>query len=325
MLIIVVCGTQLSHEERLDCEFGDKYTFIVGVLYSCVVTSLDNPYNNLNIDGYSGEHKGNKSDADVKVIHIYGTNTKYIPTNLGSFSNLTALRMVGNKLVDIKAKDFHEMQNLESISFESNKLSSVPLDVFATLTKLRSIDLSYNQIEELPNGIFKNNMELEIINLWNNKIKHLGTEIFHDLKKINYVDLEDNICVNKRYNGATEINKMKHDIKMNCDIPNDAIDFKLNEMMNKLLNAMDVEKKDRVEIEKLRTALVEAKVREQVKVFEVSNLKQDLLQMNERIPKLELETYEQRRMERSALIEVKGKLKRAEEQLAQCLKDNPGM
>ena len=162
------------------------------------------------------------------------------------------------------------------------------------------------------------------IDLYGNKIKYLGTEIFNNLKKLDYVDLRNNICVNKKYDGATEINQLKNDIKMNCDVPNYAIYFKLTG----ILNAIDVEKKDRVEIEKLRTALVEAKDREQVKVFEVSNLNQDLLeckQMNERIPKLERETYEQRRMERSALIEVKGKLNRAEEQLAQCLKDNPGM
>ena len=145
MLIIVVCGTQLSHEERLDCEFGDKYTFIVGVLYSCVVTSLDNPYNNLNIDGYSGKHKANMNDADVKGIRIHGTNTKYIPTNLGTFSHLTALRMMNTQLVQINAIDFHGMQDLEEIKLIGNHLSSVPLDAFATLKKLRLIDLRYNQ------------------------------------------------------------------------------------------------------------------------------------------------------------------------------------
>ena len=130
---------------------------IVGSFYSCVVTSLDNPNNNLKIDGYSGEHKANKNDADVKGIYILGTNTKYIPTNLGTFSNLTALRMWRTQLVEIKAKNFHGMQDLEILSFHGNKLSSVPLDVFATLTKLKYIYFSENQIEELPNGIFKNN------------------------------------------------------------------------------------------------------------------------------------------------------------------------
>ena len=129
----------------------------------------DNPYNNLIIDGYSGEHEANKNDADVKAIYIQNKNTKYIPTNLGSLFNLTVLNMYDTQLVEIKTKDFHGMQNLESISLNNNELSSVPLDAFVTLTKLRYIDLDSNQIEELPNGIFKNNLELERINLNNNR------------------------------------------------------------------------------------------------------------------------------------------------------------
>ena len=53
------------------------------------------------------------------------------------------------------------------------------------------------------------------------KIKHLGTEIFHDLKKLDWVNLEDNICVNNLYNGETEINELKEDIKMKCKNPNE--------------------------------------------------------------------------------------------------------
>ena len=144
--------------------------------------------------------------------------------------------------------------------------------------------MSGNQIEELPNDIFVNCLELEKIHLYGNKIKYLGTEIFNDLQKLDFVNLGNNICVNKLYNGTTEINKMKHDIKMNCDIPIDAIDFKLNVIMKQQLNAMDVQQKDRVEIEKLRKELIEAKDAEQKVAIELRNLKQDLLeakQMNE--------------------------------------------
>ena len=162
----------MSRGEKLNCEFEDYEFRVVGKLYTCEVTSLDNTLNNLTIDGYSGEHEENKNDADVNAIWIHNTNTKYIPTNLGSLFNLTALSIWNSELVEIKAKDFHGMQNLESINLSDNKLSSVPLDVFATLKKLRYFDLSYNQIEELPNKIFGNNLELKEIHLQCNKIKY---------------------------------------------------------------------------------------------------------------------------------------------------------
>ena len=135
--MILVCGSQLSHGVKLDCEFEYWDYHLVGTFYSCGVTSLVNPHNNLTIDGYSGVHLANMNDADVKAIWIKGiwihdTNTKYIPTNLGSLFNLTALQISRSELVEINAKDFHGMQDLESISFVHNKLSSVPLDAFAT-------------------------------------------------------------------------------------------------------------------------------------------------------------------------------------------------
>ena len=217
--MILVCGSQLSHGEELDCIFGDEDYSLVGFVYSCRVTSFVNPHNNLTIDGYLGEHLANRNDADVQAIIMEGTNTKYIPTNLGSLFNLTALYMDYTQLIEIKATDFLGMQDLEEISFFNDKFSSVPLDVFTTLTNLRFIYLSGNQIEELPNGIFKNNLELEEIYLNHNRIKYLGTEIFNDLKKLNWVDLERNICVDKYYIGATQIHQLKEDIKMNCENP----------------------------------------------------------------------------------------------------------
>ena len=82
-----------SHVEKLNCEFRNVVYDIVGLFYSCEVSSLDNPHNNLTIEGYSGEHKATKNDADVKGILIQDTNTQYIPMSLGSFSYLTALRL----------------------------------------------------------------------------------------------------------------------------------------------------------------------------------------------------------------------------------------
>ena len=58
---------------------------------------------------------------------------------------------------------------------------------------------------------------MEQIRLWNNKIKYIGTEVFN-YRKLNFVHLEDNICVNKRYYGIFEL---KIDIKMKCKNPNE--------------------------------------------------------------------------------------------------------
>ena len=91
--MILKCGSQLSHGVKLNFLVGVVGYNVIGTFYYCEVTSLYNPYNNLTIDGYSGEHKANKIDADGKLIPIFNTNIKYIPINLGSLFNLTALYM----------------------------------------------------------------------------------------------------------------------------------------------------------------------------------------------------------------------------------------
>ena len=63
--------------------------FTLGTFHTCDVTSLDNTNNNITITGHNGVHQSNKNDADVKVIYIHDTNTKYMPECLGTLFNLT--------------------------------------------------------------------------------------------------------------------------------------------------------------------------------------------------------------------------------------------
>ena len=91
---MILCGgLHLSHGEKLNCQFKDGTFHLVGNVYYCSVTSLDNSKNNLTIDGFTGVHVANRNDNDVKGIYIHNTNTKYIPANLGFLFNLTALSL----------------------------------------------------------------------------------------------------------------------------------------------------------------------------------------------------------------------------------------
>ena len=98
LLVILVSGSKLSYGVKLNCLVGVVGYNVIGTFYFCELTSLDNPNSNLTIDGYSGEHEANKNDADGQLIPIDNTNIKYIPINLGSLLNLTALYMDNNKL-----------------------------------------------------------------------------------------------------------------------------------------------------------------------------------------------------------------------------------
>lgn len=220
MLVIFCVELHLSLGEKLKCNFENRnYSNDIDILYTCYVSSLDNSYNNLTIDGLIGEHNASKNNKDVNAIYIENTNTKYIPENLGYLNNLISLTVDTSQLVEIKNENFRGMQDLEYLSLWNNKLKSVPLDIFTTVTKLRYINLNYNEIEEIPNQLFTNNLKLEKIYLSNNKIKFIGTTLFDGLTNLKAISLNNNICVKDVFLESTAIIQLKKYINLNCKSP----------------------------------------------------------------------------------------------------------
>ena len=218
--LMIFKGTHLSSEGNLKCEFR-YFNYNNGIdLYSCEVTSLLNPNNNLKIDGYTGVHKLHNSNHDIRGIAIHKTNTIYIPEGLGLVLNqLTAFLVDESQLVEIKAANFYGMKELIYFSLYENKLKSLPSDAFSTLPKLKTIYLSHNQIEQIPKDLFSNNLNLIYIDFDKNKIKIIDPEFINGLTNLFTVDLRNNICVNKNFNDATEIIKIRSQVEIKCKDP----------------------------------------------------------------------------------------------------------
>ena len=171
---MILCGgLHLIHGEKLKCQFKENVFYLVGNVYFCYVKSLDNSFNNMTIDGYTGTHLANKNDNDVKGIYIQNTNTNYLPSNLGFLFNLTTFIVYNSNLIEIKAENFLGMKNLEYLNLDGNKFKSVPSDTFSTQTKLEYLSLRNNQIEVIPSNLFSNNLNLKFIDLDYNKIKYI--------------------------------------------------------------------------------------------------------------------------------------------------------
>ena len=185
-------------------------------MYTCYVSFLENPYNYVRINEFTGDHLFRKNDYDVKAIWIENTNNKYIPAGLGSLFTLVAFAVEKTQLVEIKSNDFRGMQNLEVLVLASNQLSFIPSNAFETLSMLKYLNLRLNQIKEIPNGLFSNNLNLEGIYLYQNQIKYIGSELFNGLTQLDHVSLAGNVCINKRYSRRTEIAQLKKDIKEDC-------------------------------------------------------------------------------------------------------------
>ena len=72
-------------------------------------------------------------------------------------------------------------------------------------------------------------------------MKFIGSTLFDSLTKLDYVDLEDNVCINKIYSGSTQITQPKEDIKAQCFNPNEIVKPRSNFLINreKVSNFLD--------------------------------------------------------------------------------------
>lgn len=321
VIFVILCGVfQLSNGESLACHFKNiEFKELSGILYSCDVMTLENMNTNMIITGSFGISTG--TGGSVKAINIYSKTTKLIPVNLGRLYNLTALRIQSSQLLEIKSQDFNDMQELEHLSFWDNRLTSIPSNAFSKLTKLREIYLAENQIEEIPFGLFSSNVKLEIIHLSRNKLKYLGTGLFDGLVKLNKVYLEENTCVSQDYIGSTALQQLNQDMKINCNIPNDAIDLKLTGLMNQLRDAnesiklrksLSDAKEKQKRNEKVNAELLEAKETVEVKVSKMNSM---IYELNIEIAELK----QQRQAERIAYRELKDKFLQANEKIVNCV------
>ncbi|CAO1344830.1 unnamed protein product [Diamesa hyperborea] len=315
LLLMILCGGfHSSHGESLKCQFKDVVHNFIGNMYTCYVRSLDNSYNNVLIDGYTGTHVGYRNDNDVKAIWIHEANTKYIPSNLGYLSNFIALSIESSQLVEIKAENFLGMQNLIYLGLHGNKLKSVPSDAFLTLKKLK------------------------VLYLWNNQIEYIGSGVFNEQTDLNYLFLKGNVCANKDYSGATATIQMKSDTKLTCDKANDVIQYEIIKELKETQQGHNMIN-DRTEINNLRTQLSLAKDEQKKEqeekdqlMKELTDQKKELTEAKEtieqKLPKMEqtinelnmelMEIKSQRQQERTTYRELRTKLKKANEQLVRC-------
>lgn len=162
----------------LDCEFTSGPFFsVIGNAYQCRVQSTTKVVSDFKfVDNVNGIHHDVNSNAACQMLWVWGTIFHYIPRGLGEhFTNLEAIWVHYGGLKELK--------NLEQFP------------------NLRYIYARHNQIEELPSNTFKENPLMEWIDLRHNQIKFIDGEIFLAFGNLSNLNLRNNYCIDKLYNG----------------------------------------------------------------------------------------------------------------------------
>jgi predicted secreted protein len=171
------------------------------------------------------------------------------------------------------------------------KLTAVPSNAFSTLPKLKQIWLSSNQI------------------------KYIGSAVFDHLKILNDVGLSGNICVSKNYKGSTEIVQLKQDIKLNCNKPNDIIQYEIeHKIINEVAKAND---RNQMEFKALNLKMDEAKNKTHNELETLTQMIEQLLgssmEQQQKIDTL-LKATEEHQKDRDENVKLKAELSSTKEQ-----------
>ncbi|XP_071852277.1 uncharacterized protein [Apostichopus japonicus] len=111
-------------------------------------------------------------------------------------TQLKAIDLSHNQLVELPEKLVWENEKLQSIDLSMNNLTFIHWNAFITATKLKTIDLSHNKLVELPEKLVRNNEKLQSLLLSNNELECLHKDVVYYTPTIKVMDLAHNKLVN---------------------------------------------------------------------------------------------------------------------------------
>lgn len=147
----------------------------------------------------------NESFKDAQSLtKIWIANSK-LPnaSNFGRLEKLKYLTLIDDGIENITKEFFIGIEGLVGLYLAHNEIKVLHKHVFANLKNLQELDLSHNQLQVF-NLYLHLNMELKILVANDNKISSVIPLLFSNIQSLKYVNLENNVCVNRTFNASTK-------------------------------------------------------------------------------------------------------------------------
>ena len=135
-----------------------------------------------------------------------------------SFKDLTNLRKLDlaiNKLKFIEPKLFQSLSKCNHLTLMYNEIEALDENIFDKMVNVLDIYLTNNKLSVIPENLFKNNLKLVRIELKANQIQVISSSMFDHLNDVQYIDLQENICVDVYYKDMN-FTGMKDLLRANC-------------------------------------------------------------------------------------------------------------
>lgn len=136
---------------ELKCGFSKRHS-----IYTCIPVSASITQPNTTIKEFAGQHKPEKSHADIKSVYFFAQVIEYVPRGLHNiFHNLTSLKIRSCNLKEITREDLVGLEALEELDVEGNLLVSLPGDLFQGMQKLKKINFDENRLARISSKLLE--------------------------------------------------------------------------------------------------------------------------------------------------------------------------
>lgn len=177
----------------VNCTYQKADWGFIKLHYQCLITNITIEDTGVVVESVSRNHLPGLTDNDVKGFRIYKTDCFYMPQGM----------------IDL-------FPNIEVFQIEESRLMEISQDDLKPFTELTELYLNGNNLMSLDSNLFEFSWKLKRVHLGHNKLRVIPADLLDPLVDLRDVTFNDNVCVNKKAIGKTQINQVVWDFIENC-------------------------------------------------------------------------------------------------------------
>ncbi|XP_063978385.1 protein artichoke [Diachasmimorpha longicaudata] len=131
------------------------------------------------------------------------------PETLSSLNSLLELRLVRNKIKELREGAFNRLPRLSFIDLESNDLRIIERNAVRNLPELQAIRLGKNRIQMIPSGAFTDLPLLQTAELQENRIQEIASNAFINVPHILFLNLSHNLLPSLEHAGLSSLRSLE--------------------------------------------------------------------------------------------------------------------
>ncbi|XP_015517012.2 protein artichoke [Neodiprion lecontei] len=131
------------------------------------------------------------------------------PETLSSLTSLLELRLVKNKIQELREGAFNRLPRLSLIDLENNDLQIVERNAIRALPELIALRLGQNRLQMIPNGAFVELPRLQSAELQENRIEEISNNAFINVPQLLFLNLSHNLLPSLENSGLENLNSLE--------------------------------------------------------------------------------------------------------------------